>query len=126
MAGKWCFVMEKTLVFVYNAKSGLFNKLTDFAHKLISPNSYTCNLCAITYSEFGMRNEWKEFLNALNLQVDFHYKDIFQEDYGMNHIELPAILLKNSTQLDLIVDATAINSCHNLADLKNLILSKIS
>lgn len=63
--------MEKTLVFVYNAKNRLFNKLSNFAHKLISPNTYACNLCAITYSEFGMRNEWKVFLNSLNFRVGF-------------------------------------------------------
>ena len=29
------------LIFVYNADSGLFSSLTDFAHKSISPS--TCN-----------------------------------------------------------------------------------
>ncbi len=43
------------LVFVYNADSGLFNTVTGMAHKIFSPGTYECNLCALTYSTFGMR-----------------------------------------------------------------------
>ena len=51
--------MNPTLIFVYNADSGLFNTLTDIAHKTFAPETYSCNLCAITFGTFGMRTEWK-------------------------------------------------------------------
>ncbi|MBC7930780.1 MAG: hypothetical protein H7Z38_09495, partial [Rubrivivax sp.] len=54
------------LVFVYNADSGLFNALTDIAHKAFSPATYQCNLCALTHSTFGMRKGWKRFLETLD------------------------------------------------------------
>ena len=41
-----------TLLFVYNAKSGIANVLVDISHKLLSPETYSCNLCVITHNTF--------------------------------------------------------------------------
>ena len=46
------------LVFCYNAKSGFKNGLIDLFHKTISPKTYPCNLCAITYT-YKKREKWK-------------------------------------------------------------------
>jgi hypothetical protein len=67
--------MARSLVFVYNAdsgSSGLFNTLTDIAHKLISPHTYSRNLCALTHSNPGMRKEWKELCRLA--YIDLHRK----------------------------------------------------
>jgi hypothetical protein len=37
------------LLFVYNADSGLFNSIAEAAHKIVSPQTYRCDLCRITY-----------------------------------------------------------------------------
>ena len=42
-------IEDKELIFIYNAKSGFINELVDIPHKIISPETYDCNLCAITY-----------------------------------------------------------------------------
>jgi hypothetical protein len=52
-------------LFVYNADSGLFNLMSDIAHKVFAPATYPCNLCAFTHSPLGMRREWKSFLDSL-------------------------------------------------------------
>ena len=39
---------DKELIFIYNAKSGFINELVDYAHKIISPETYESNLYAIT------------------------------------------------------------------------------
>ena len=31
------------LIFIYNARSGVTNAFIDWAHKIISPNTYKCN-----------------------------------------------------------------------------------
>ena len=42
------------LLFVYNADTGLFNTVADAAHKILSPSTYSCNLCKVTYGDqFG-------------------------------------------------------------------------
>ena len=43
---------DKELIFIDNAKSGLVNEMIDFAHKIVSPETYDCNLCAISYGTF--------------------------------------------------------------------------
>ena len=50
------------LIFIYNAESGLFNAVSDYLHKVISPDTYACSLCQITYGNLGMKKKWKDFL----------------------------------------------------------------
>ena len=44
-----------SLLFVYNADSGFFNTLADIGHKLFSPATYPCQLCAITHGVLAER-----------------------------------------------------------------------
>ena len=37
------------LVFVYNANAGLVAGMLDSVHKVVSPATYPCSLCAVTY-----------------------------------------------------------------------------
>lgn len=72
-----------TLLFVYNADSGLFNTLADIAHKIFSPKTYACNLCALTHSPIGMRSDWKTFLADLRQPLEFLHRDEFQHQFGL-------------------------------------------
>ena len=53
------------LIFIYNAKSGVVNELIDFAHKIVSPETYDCNLCAISYGAFAMKKKWSTYIETL-------------------------------------------------------------
>jgi len=113
---------KKSLVFVYNADSGLFNTLTDIAHKVFSPSTYECNLCAITHSHFSMRTAWSEFLETLQAELEFLHRDELYKQYNLQDIELPAIFLKqNEGKLDVAVTANEINACENMDDLQKII-----
>jgi hypothetical protein len=114
-----------TLVFVYNAESGIFNTLSDVAHKLLSPQTYACNLCALTHSTFGMRNEWKDFLRSLDAPLEFLHADELRSRYGMTGLALPAILRKRGASLEELVDAVAVNSCRTLDELKRVITDRL-
>lgn len=116
--------MKPTLVLVYNADAGLFNGLVDLAHKIFSPQTYQCNLCAITYFYFGMKEEWKEFLDHLDLPMEFLHRDEFATRHGIKEAPLPAIFKKTKDELEVWIDAEAINSCRALEDLKQLITQK--
>ncbi len=113
------------LIFVYNADSGLFNSLTDTAHKILSPETYGCNLCAITYGGFGMKKEWKEFLKNINIPIDFLHRNELADKYGFLSIDLPAILISKNGVPQILVNSESINSCKTIDDLKNLIKSKL-
>jgi hypothetical protein len=117
--------LKPSLVFVYHAESGLFHGLTDMAHKTFSPQTYQCNLCALTYSTFGMRKGWKQFLETLCLPLEFLHADQLRQQYGMLSTPLPAIFIKKDSGLELWIDADAINACRTMDDLKRLIKDKL-
>lgn len=118
--------MECKLVFVYNANSGLFNTLSDIAHKVFAPETYACNLCGITHTPLGMRGEWKVFLENLECEKEFLHADELTDRYGMSGIQLPAIFLKKDDSLDLWISADEINVCQNMEALESLIIQKIT
>ena len=65
----------KDLIFIYNAKSGLTQAALDWAHKIISPKTYECSLCSLTYGNLGKYSKWSKFLKSLNLNKSFIYDD---------------------------------------------------
>jgi hypothetical protein len=115
-----------SLVFVYNADSGLFNTVADIAHKVVSPQTYQCNLCALTHSPFGMRKSWQGFLNGLEIPLEFLHADELQNRYHVKDIPLPAIFKKHDERLTLLVDSNSINKCVTLAELKALVTEKLN
>ncbi len=124
--------MNNTLLFVYNADSGMFNTLSDMAHKVFSPRTYSCNLCALTHSTFSMRDEWKSFIESLGVELEFLHRDEFKKlddgDGGRGGVEreLPAIFLKGDQGLKVLADAASINACNTMDDLKKLIQERLA
>ena len=113
------------LIFVYNANSGVFNVLTDIAHKIFSPETYACNLCALTHSNLGMRQKWKEFIESLEGSIKFFHADELKKRYAIEAISLPAIFIKEEDKIKIWIDSTALNSCKTLNELKQLITNKL-
>ncbi|HEX8352846.1 MAG TPA: hypothetical protein VF611_08105 [Pyrinomonadaceae bacterium] len=110
------------LVFVYNADSGVFNALADVAHKIFSPGTYACNLCALTHTAVGMRGEWRQFLDRLGRPLEFLHADELGARYGVSGVPLPAVFRKEGERLEVLAGADAVNACRTLGDLKRLIL----
>ena len=65
-------ILNQNLVVVYNAKSGGLNTVLDYVHKMVSPETYDCNLCKLTYDNFGQIRKWNDFLRFLNISVDYY------------------------------------------------------
>lgn len=118
--------MDKpTLIFVYNADSGFVNTLLDIGHKIVSPQTYACNLCAITHSTFNMRDEWKNFVAGLGVPVEFLHRDELEKQYGLRALELPVVFRVNNGVLEPWINREEINRCRSLADLEQLINSRL-
>jgi len=113
------------LVFVYNADSGLFNTVTDIAHKMLSPKTYECNLCSITYGVFKIRETWVKFLEELDAECEFLHKDEFLKSNAGIDMMFPAIFKVVDGKSELWVDAQAINVLGSVDDLKQVILDKL-
>ena len=115
----------KHLVFVYNADSGMFNTLTDIAHKVFSPQTYECNLCAISHSYLSERSEWKEFIEELGVECEFLHRDEFLKKYTSDEKNFPVIFELVDSELKLSLSAEQINACKSMDDLKQAINSVI-
>ncbi len=114
------------LVFVYNADSGVFNTLADAAHKIFSPRTYACNLCALTHTAVRMRGEWKQFLEGLGRPLEFLHADELAARYGLKGVGLPAIFTRDGAGLKLLAGADSINACRTLDDLERLVLEGLA
>lgn len=121
-----------SLIFVYNADSGLFNTLTDIAHKIFSPSTYQCQLCQITHASLAMRKSWRQYLNTVLHKIDYLHRDDYQTllktssvDYPV--ITYPAILLKrDNADIELLVNSDEISVCNSVQSLVDLINKKLA
>ena len=113
------------LVFVYNADSGLFNTLTDIAHKLLSPSTYKCNLCELTHGYFQAREEWTTFLKDLDADIVFLHRDEYVDRYPDAAVEFPAIFVNSYDELKLWIDKKVINEMSSADELMEMIRAAV-
>lgn len=104
------------LIFVYNAKSDNVNMLIDYAHKIISPSTYSCNLCKLTHTNFGQRKEWKEFIRHSSVTLEFYHIDEFEKKFNES-FKYPIILKKVSDGFEILLDSIKITKLTNANDL---------
>ncbi len=110
--------MEQKLVFVYNAETGLFNKLTDFAHKFVSPETYACNLCALTYGRFTMQKEWADYVKQLPMPVELSYRNEWR--FAPVRDTYPLVALQTGeNQIEVLLGAEELNQMRSLKQLKH-------
>lgn len=112
------------LLFVYNANSDLFSSVTDFVHKIISPQTYDCSLCALTYGNVAMKHEWKNFLKELPAEKTFFHKDEFEKQYKQS-FDLPAIFYLKETRPVVLITSNEINRCTSLTELITALSNRI-
>ena len=118
-------MIEKKIVFVYNADSGKLNALKDAIHKVVKPSTYPCSLCAVTYGNLGMKREWKTFIPGLRIPAEFLHRDEFCAQFDCKGVNYPvAFLMENEKRTELIsteeMDATTtLDEMMNLVE-KNL------
>jgi hypothetical protein len=116
--------MKEQLLFVYNANSDLFSTITDFAHKILSPSTYQCQLCALTYGDFSVKQDWKNFIENLPIETTFLHKDEFEKKYNLEP-DLPAVFLAKDSSVVEIITKQEIDGCQSLKELKILVTKKL-
>ncbi len=119
------------LIFVYNADSGLINTLIDIGHKALSPQTYKCNLCDLTFGLFKEHKQWKQFRESSNTEMEFLHRDEFEQKYarkferegcrltlGIPHaVEYPVILKKEDNDLRVAITQAELNQIQTLDEL---------
>jgi len=101
-------VSEKKLLFVYNANSGLVNNWLDIAHKIVKPETYACDLCALTHGSFREKQIWKDFRQEFAMPMEFYHKDEFLKKYKSKWLpscEFPIILVADGHAMEPYITA---------------------
>lgn len=118
---------QPKVIFVYNAQSGLFSALSDYVHKIVSPSTYECQLCAVTYGNLGMRSKWASYVESLPAQVIFTYRDKLRDNQPlMKNAELPAAFVLKGGETTLAVSAQDMNACQTEDDMIALCTKQLS
>ncbi|UYZ59981.1 hypothetical protein [Hymenobacter latericus] len=115
------------LLFVYNADSGWANALLDAVHKAVSPATYPCSLCGITYGAVSMHPAWKQFLRSLPVPAKFVYRNQLPQHYPqLAPYRLPAVFVETENrQIELLVSAEELGRA-DLAGLMHLLRERLS
>lgn len=104
------------LIFVYNAKQGIANKLFDAGHKLFSPSTYACELCSLSHHAFGARASWKKFLNETQIPIRVMYQDGFEKEFK-EKLQFPVVLTHDSSGICCILDKNEIRQFNDLDEM---------
>ncbi len=94
------------LIFIYNADGGIVQGILDSVHKTLSPSTYACSLCAITYGTFTMDRRWREWLRRQSIPAVFYHKD----DTPHREFALPVVLAERDGVVETLVSAERLNA----------------
>jgi len=105
-------------IFVYNSDGTIGSLIKNTAHKIVSPSTYPCNLCRITYPGVTMQEEWEKFIKSMPHEVVFLHRDEFQKQYpDQTGVQLPAGFTEDTSGLKLLISHTEINKARNVQEL---------
>ncbi len=107
------------LIFAYNADSGFLEALKDGMRKVISPSTYPCRLCALTYGLATMRPRWRRFVEGLGVRVELLHRDEFQERYG--EAGFPSAYIDRGGKLGIFIGSDEMNVTETLDDLMAMV-----
>lgn len=111
---------HKKLLFVYNADSGIRNAILDSAHKFLSPDTYDCNLCDITFGIFSENKKWKEFRESSELEMEFLHRDEYRKQYASKFgpkFTFPIVLFDDGRELSVLLGTDRINQLESAEEL---------
>tara|TARA_R110002167_G_scaffold36686_10_gene115884 strand:+ start:1145 stop:1531 length:387 start_codon:yes stop_codon:yes gene_type:complete len=119
---------QESLIFIYNADSGLRNMILDGAHKIFSPETYTCSLCGITYGAFAENKRWKKFREEHKSIMKFLHKDEFNKQYASkfgHRFSFPIVLITGKNGFEVLIKTEELDALEDVGALIGLIEKRI-
>lgn len=117
----------KRLVLVYNAEAGIAAGVMDSVHKLVSPATYPCQLCAVTYGLLAMKREWWAFLDGLGMELLFHHRPDFRAAFPQAaDWPLPLVAVEDDGGLARLVSAEDFRAIPDLATLMQVVRERLA
>lgn len=111
---------DLSLQFVYNAHSGKLHALFDIAHKLVSPHTYSCDLCQITHDTFSENADF----SALKARhpIELFHIDEYEASYPAEE-HYPVIIVRRDGDIIERINRERIGQLHSVDDLRSLVLA---
>lgn len=93
-------------------------------HKIMSPQTYPCSLCAITNGVLSERKEWKAFREKSELEMEFLHSDEFKKQYASKFgykFTFPIVLEDNAGELQVLISTEKLDELDSVQDLIDLV-----
>lgn len=114
------------ILFVYALDGGLFDEVSNFAHKVFSPKTYPCKLCTLTNGLLGAKREWSEFISSLGVETEFLHRDGFLKRFPTEQYVLPAVFqLNGKDHLEVMISSEEMSACNDLGSLMSLVSERV-
>jgi len=93
----------------------------------VSPDTYPCRLCDLTYDRFTMNGEWKRFIASLPVDCGFELRDRFRRTYpAYADVPLPAVFRRGARgRLATLLSADEINGATTVGALRRLVATAL-
>ena len=104
------------LLFVYNAEKDLLNGVVDYAHKVLKPSTYKCDLCALTHHNLGERKSWKAFKQRSKAKLSFHYIKGFEKEFNQSY-DYPVVLMRSNQENKVVLNHLELREIKSIEDL---------
>ena len=83
--------------------------MLDSAHKLLSPSTYECKLCELTYGLVKEKKAWKEFRETSREEMLFLHRDEFERQYAQR-FNYPFVARVNEKNLELLLSGETLGA----------------
>lgn len=106
------------IILVYYEGTGLFDAVSGWSHKLLSPATYQCALCQVTFGLTGMLVPWKNYIEMLPFPVKFLHRDEFRAQFpAQATLAPPVILMEQDARTEILLTAEEIRAAGGLLGL---------
>ena len=120
--------LERKLLFIYNANSGTRNAVLDSMYKVLSPKSYDCKLCDLTFGLVSENKTWKRFRKAGEHEMVFLHKDEFAKKYKSKFgykFTFPIALIEGEIGLEVLISTHELNKLKTAKELIVLVKQRV-
>ena len=102
------------IIFAYNVNRGPKTATISGLKKVFRSGSHPCKLSSLTFSTLRVKREWKLFVDSLDQEVEFLYKNEFDKRFKKHPFSLPAIFRDSGKHLEQLMSAEDFDSIKDL------------